>query len=446
MKRHSLAIALAATMAAASIPALASVSAEEAATLKTTLTPLGAEKAGTADGSIPAWTGAAPAGAAGEGKRSDPFASEKPLFSITAQNMDRHAERLTDGVKAMFRKYPEYRIDVYKTHRTAVAPQWVYDNTAKNATQAKLRKDLVLEGAHGGIPFPIPKSGAEAMWNHLLRWRGEAYQTDLRGILVTAEGKQVMTFDAKLQVQMPYYFKEGPAADFAGDYWHARMVNVGPPIRAGEGIAGRLNVDDDKSQNWVYLAGQRRVRKLPLACCDTPTPATAGIMNFDDIAVWSGRLDRFEWKLLGKKEMYIPYNTNRSWTASKDQLIGQRFLNPDHVRWELHRVWVVEANVAPGQRHTSPKARFYLDEDTWNAVLGDRWDAKGTLWKTTWMLPVVLPDVPGTIGVTDGFYDLVSGAWFANSVVNDKPVQYRAVQRLPATVFTPDALAGESIR
>ena len=39
---------------------MAAVSPEEAAKLGTSLTPVGAEKAGNADGSIPAWTGGIP--------------------------------------------------------------------------------------------------------------------------------------------------------------------------------------------------------------------------------------------------------------------------------------------------------------------------------------------------------------------------------------------------
>ena len=56
------------------------------------------------------------------GKRGDPFKDDKPLFSITAQNLDKYADKLADGTKAMFKKYPDYRIDVYPTRRTAAAP------------------------------------------------------------------------------------------------------------------------------------------------------------------------------------------------------------------------------------------------------------------------------------------------------------------------------------
>jgi hypothetical protein len=456
MKRTLAPAATLATLAAAAgsllCPsiAMAAVSADEAAQLKTTLTPLGAEKAGNKDGSIPAWSGgqtAAVAGFRNGGRRDgDPFAAEKPLYTVTAKNMDQYADKLTDGTKAMLKKYPSYRLDVYPTHRTAAAPQWVYDNTAKNATRAKLDAKVVPVDAYGGIPFPIPKSGAEVIWNHLLQWRGESWQFDTHGVLVTADGKAVMTVDGLADQAMPYYYKDG-ADKFTGEYWQIRLVNAGPPIRAGEAILGRLNLDGDKDQTYVYLAGQRRTRKLPNACCDTPTPATAGVMSFDELDVFSGRLDRFDWKLVGKKEILVPYNTNKSFKPARDSdLIGANHLNPDHVRWELHRVWVVEAHLKAGQRHLAPRSLYYVDEDSWKAVLGDRWDAKGQLWKTMWSLPIVMPDLPGVVAPTFGFYDLVSGAWYTQNVMNEKASQYKIMPRYPEATFTPESLSGGGLR
>ena len=413
---------LTATLFAAA--AHAAVTAEEAAKLKSTLTPFGAEKAGNADGTIPAWTGGHTTpipGFKNGGRRGDPFAGEKPLYSITAENMAQHAAKLTDGTQALLKKYPKtFRVDVYKTVRSAAAPQWVYDNTFKNATTAKLEGE-VLKGAYGGIPFPIPKSGKEIVANNDLHWRGEAWQTDFRGYLGTASGQRVLSVEGVGDFQMPYY-AQGEEAKFSGDYWLIRLVNSGPPVRAGEAIAGRQNLDQDKTNVWVYLTGQRRVRKLPNACCDTPTPATSGVASFDEVDVLSGRTDRFDWSIVGKQEMLIPYNSNRLHTPAKDSdVMLANHLNPDHVRWELHRVWVLEAKLKPGQRHQAPKGRYYVDEDTWVTVLGDRWDANGQLWKTLWSHPVVMPDLPATTPQQQwGFNDLVSGAWYVSGVVNER--------------------------
>jgi hypothetical protein len=439
-------------LAAFSGAATAGVGADEAAKLKGELTPFGAEKGANKDGSIPAWSGGYTTPIAGDkpgGRRGDPFKGEKPLFSINAKNMAQYADKLTDGTKAMLTKYPDtYRVDVYKTHRTAAAPQWVYDNTLKNATRAKMNGDLV-EGAYGGIPFPIPKTGAEVMWNHLLRWRGTSWQFQISDYQLTADGKAVLTVDATADQQMPYYFQDGTPEQFAksNEYWMIRLVNSGPPIRAGEAITGREQIDGSKGQAWVYLTGQRRVRKLPNPCCDTPAPVTAGVMSFDEIETFTGRLDRFDWKLVGKQEMYIPYNGNKLLQPTTDaEVLDKHHLKPDHVRWELHRVWVVDATVRAGQRHQAPKSRYYCDEDTWICTLADRWDAQGQLWKTVWSQTFVAPELPGIIVGSFGFNDLLSGSAFVGNLYNSKPAHYPLVPRYQDRVFTPDAMAGEGIR
>lgn len=430
--------------------AIAAVSADEAAKLKSELTPFGAEKAGNKDGSIPAWTGGYTTpipGFVNGGRRADPFAAEKPVTSITAKNVDQYADKLSEGTKALIKKYPEtFRIDVYKTHRTGAAPQWVYDNTFKNATRAGL-KGLVLENAYGGIPFPIPKSGAEAMWNHLQRWRGEAWHVDVRGMQTTADGKHVPTVFASTDFENPYYFKNGSLEKYDGGFFNIRMLNYGPPIRAGEAITGRENVNPDKTQVWVYLAGQRRVRKLPNACCDTPTPASAGVSMFDETDVFNGTLERFDWKIVGKKEMIIPYNNNRLFQRKSADIVMPHHVNPDDMRWELHRVWVIEAKVKSGKRHQAPKRLYYLDEDTWIAVLADHWDAKGQLWQMGFSNPIVMPDLPATASpMSFGFYDLIAGTWYLDGILNDSKEQYKIMPPYPSMNFTPDAMASEGVR
>lgn len=433
-------------------PAVAGVTPDQASRLKRDLTPFGAEMAGNKDGSIPAWTGGHTTPIPGDvpgGTRGDPFKNEKPLFSITAKNATSYADKLTDGVKAMLAKYPDsYRIDVYTTHRTAAAPQWVYDNTFKNATRARMNGDLV-DGAYGGIPFPIPGSGAEVMWNHILRWRGTSWQMLISQHQLTADGTAVLTSESIGDQQMPYYFEDGSPEEFAksNEYWLLRMITSGPPIRAGEAIVGRDQIDGSRSQAWVYLTGQRRVRKLPNPCCDTPAASTSGVMTFDEIETFTGRLDRFDWALIGKKEMFIPYNGNRLMQPKTTQeVLGKHHLNPDHVRWELHRVWVIEATLRSGQRHQAVRSRYYCDEDTWLCVLGDRWDANGQLWRTLWTQTFVAPDLPGTISAAFGMNDLPAGNAFVANLYNGRSAQYPLKPRFPNRVFTPDAMAGEGVR
>lgn len=427
----------------AAIPATATVSADEAQALKTTLTPLGAVRAGTPDGRIPEWTGGYTDHLAGEsdGFRADPFANEKPLYSVTASNMDTYADNLTEAQKYLLKKFPDYRLDVYATHRTASAPQYVYDNTFKNATTAKIEGSDPV-GASAGIPFPIPKTGIEVMWNHLLHWSGESWHFTADNYSVESDGRPTLLARTSADQQMPYYAADGSLGKYDNDYWLIRLTTTAPAIKVGEAIVGRVNLVDDKTQSWVYLTGQRRVRKLPNNCCDAPTPASEGEVAFDEVEIWNGRLDRFDWKLLGKKEMLIPYNDNRAASAPAKDLLGPHFPSPDLIRWELHRVWVVEATLKPGQRDTSPRSRYYIDEDSWTAVMSDRYDAHGNLWKSGESLQGLMPDFPGIIQQGFFTYDFSAGSYAAGNIAEN----YRKAPRYADSVFTPDAMAAESVR
>jgi Protein of unknown function (DUF1329) len=444
-----------AALIAASLPltGLSAVSVGEAAALKTTLTPAGGEMSANKDGSIPAYTGGFKEPYTGTvgGRRPDPFAADKPLFSITQQNVAQYADKLSVGTLELLKKHADYRVDVYKTVRTARMLPAVADRSFQNATKTKLVNrgdERVPEGYQGGVPFPIAKTGEEAMFNHILRVRGDTHLVfNGRTYLVTADGKRTIISETEAMTSGPTGFSDFKAEGWNGTYDMIRVNTLSPVIRAGEQLVVRENLDHAKSEIYAYLPGQRRVRRLPALCCDSPSAATGGVANVDDTAVWSGRLDRFNWKLVGKKELFIPYNNNRFNVPTKDfDVVGERFLKPDFVRWELHRVWVVEASLKNGQRHTSPKSVYYLDEDTWQAVIADRWDAKGQLWKHSFVLPQVFPDLAWTSGVQFGFYDLLSNTFLINNIMNEKKSQVRRAPELPASTWQSEAMAGAGVR
>ncbi len=432
--------------------AQAAATAEEAAKLKTTLTPLGAERAGNKDGSIPAWDGGytkAPAGYKSGDVRPDFFAGEKPLYSISAKNMAQYADKLTDGVKGLMQKYPNFRIDVYPTHRTAAAPQWYYDNTFKNATRAKLTGEgYTFEGAYGGVPFPITKDPKEMLINHHLMWRrGESSISPSRCFAVTADGKMTMVSDGTQNMQDPYYFKEGSLQGYKGYYQVGHYVQSAPASKAGESIMAHDPSSAEAPRGlWQYLVGQRRVRRAPAVSYDTPDSVTSGLGFFDEAFMQFGPYDHHEYKLLGKKEMYVLYNNNKANAAAPDDLFKPSFMNPDLVRWELHRVWQIEANVAPGKRHVVAKRMFYLDEDSWQIILMDGWDAQGKLWRMSYTLTELAPDVPALVGnMAWGTYNLQTGGYYLNAATNGAK-QFAVVHRRPDTFFSPDELANLGTR
>jgi hypothetical protein len=433
-------------------PRARAVTAEDAARLRGELTPLGAERAGNREGTIPAWDGgytARPPGYDSGQPRPDPFAGDRPLFRITAANMEQYADRLSDGVKELLRRFPDYWLDVYPTHRTAAAPQWVYDNTFANATRTRATNGgLTVEGAFGGIPFPMPASGREAIWNHLLAWKGEAVVEDGGVYLASGAGSPVLTAQRRADFQYPYYYRDGSADRFGGFYYLARYLAIRPPSIAGTLYVVREPIDWVKreTETWAYLVGQRRVRPVPTLVYDFPDETTSGLSLIDEVWLFKGALDRYEWRILGKKELFVPYNENGFHARPVAEMLGRQHLNPDHVRWELHRVWVVEARLASGKRHVIARRRLYLDEDTWLALLYDGWDARGRLWKVAHALPLLVPELPAVVSFPDVVYDLSSGRYAARYLLNESRIHYQIVPRRSEDYFSPAALVGEGVR
>ncbi|HEU4778460.1 MAG TPA: DUF1329 domain-containing protein [Steroidobacteraceae bacterium] len=439
-------------LACATLGAHAGVPAVEAEKLKSTLTPLGGERAGNKEHTIPAWEGGARPTAAGDGRVPAIYAEDKPLYTIDAKNVAQHADKLADGIKALINKYPDtFSLDVYPSRRSASAPQWVYDNTFKNATRATLQNAPgggFPRGAVGGLPFPIPQSGEELMLNHLFRWQGTATTQDGSSVRFTADGKVLRVTQGTRFFQSPYYETGMTPEKFDADpiVKKYRIDTYAPPLRAGEKLVIRNHADDEKTLTWLYLTGQRRVRKLPVVCCDVPNPLSGGIQNFDEAEGFYGGTGRYDWKLVGKREMIVPYNSNMFVRATLDELAGKNNFNPKFVRWELHRVWVVEATLKPGQRHVFPTARFYLDEDGVGVLVVERYDAQGKLAKVSHTIPVVMPSLPGTVIVSDPSYDLLRGGYYAIMMNEGKGKQFLVQAPQADAVFTPEAITGEGVR
>ena len=431
----------------------AAVSAEEAAKLKTTLTPMGAERAGNADGSIPAWTGGyttvSPGWKTGM-VRPDPFANEKPLYSITGQNMDKYADKLSDGQKYLLKKYSEYRLDVYPTHRTLALPQYIYDWTFKNATTAQLKDNgLNLANAYSGAPFPIPKNGNEVMWNLLTAYNGSTIRNGLSSLLVHPNGDIINTVSGTQYVQFAYNMGNTiPYEKWNQDNFQNHFNVMAPPFKAGESIMWRDPMDQYRIGRaaWQYLSGQRRVRRAPAIAYDTPDFISSGQTLFDEAFFFSGSLDRYEWKLLGKKEMIVPYNCNKfNHSKIKDAYMKGHEV-PDAMRWELHRVWAVEATLAPGKRHTVPHRIFYIDEDSWHAVLSDGWDAQGKLWRAIIALPELCPDIPALIWYPCLIHLLPEGSYLGWAIWNEQSPAFELMPPRPMEYYSPENLAAMGVR
>ncbi|MGQ0697598.1 MAG: DUF1329 domain-containing protein [Panacagrimonas sp.] len=444
MKKNLL---IAVVLASFSSTALAAVSAEEAATLGTTLTPIGAEKAANKDGSIPAWTGGLvtpPAGFVTGGHYPDPYADDKPLFTIDAANMEKYKDKLSPGQMALLKRYPTWKMKVYPTRRSAGMPQGIYDETKANATKVKLVENGVgFTGTTGGTPFPIPKSGLEAIWNHIGAYKGDTYRTSWSQAPVTASGDYNLVH-FNYSYDFVYSNQKKKPADRENNLLFYFLQVITEPARLAGSILLVHEFADQVTQPrkaWSYNPGQRRVRLAPNVSYDNPGTAGDGLRTNDDFFMYNGATDRYDWKLVGKKEMYVPYNSyviNGNTIKVKD-VLQKGHVNPDPARYELHRVWEVEANLKSGTSHVYKKRVMYIDEDSWIVLVADKYDNRDQLWRVDEQHTYQYYDVPFLAPGLEVHHDLQSGRYIALELRNDEAKVYDRSPLTPAD-FTPDAL------
>ena len=431
----------------------AKVTPEEAAKLGKELTPLGAIRAGNADGTIPAWEGGIthpPLSYKPGMHHPDPFIEEKPLFTITAANAEKYVDKLSPGQLAMFRRYPKtWHMAIYPTHRSASLPQHVYDATIANATRAELTGggNGVLH-ARGGIPFPIPKSGVEAVWNHILRYHGKSLvMTTGEAAPTTGGSYNLVKF--KIEIIYPYYLSASNNHEWDNLISLYLRSTESPPRLAGELLLSYEPIDQvkDQRQVWIYNPGQRRVRRAPHIGYDNPGPGTDGLRTNDQLDMYNGSPDRYDWTLIGRKEIYIPYNSYklRRTDLRYDDILKPGHINPDLARYELHRVWVVEGKLKDGARHIYSRRTFYIDEDSWTIVIADNYDGRGEIWRVSEAHLINAYEVPLPWIALQIHYDLNNGRYIAFGLNNDEAVEKFNLE-LDTMNFNPDSLRRMGLR
>ena len=430
----------------------AKVPASEADRLGKDLTCVGATKAGNKEGTIPEFTGkwlGAPPGwdfVQGSGKHPvDIYANEKPLFSITAENMDKYADKLSDGQKAMFKKYPAtFRIPVYTGHRDFRYPDYVCEIAKKNALESEVIDDgLGVKGHFGAINFPIPKNGLELLWNnqHPTRAYTEVITRDMANVL--SDG--TMSFGRMFNMNMDRV--NDPAArglpdDGTASYTQTRGML---PEREKGGVTNSVepaNYAKGKRLAWAYDSGTRRVRQVPEYGFDQPMVGTGGKMTIDSDRFFNGSPERYNWKSLGKKEMFIPANNYKihQSTVKYADLLTKNHGNPDFMRYELRRVWVLEGTLKEGFRHVYGKRVMFLDEDTGQAIASDFYDARGNLWQHAFINYYYTPDLNAWHAGTSFYHDLNSGGYMGYNLFQERP-QGPVLNKggLTPAMFTPEA-------
>jgi hypothetical protein len=421
----------------------AAITADQAERLGKDLTPMGGEKAGNTDGSIPSWGGGITTPPAGYKKgmhHPDPYAADQVLLTVTADNMGEYSDKLTAGQQAMLKAYPTYKMNVYPTHRSAAAPQRIYDATREAAQKARLAPGgNGVIGVTAGIPFPLPETGVEVIWNHILRWRGNAFDRNFGLAPLTRSGDFTMVeFNEKGDFR---YNKEGITEENLENIIAMFKQEIFAPAR----VAGRIllvheTLDQNKENRraWLYNPGQRRVRRAPNVAFDNPKEGGDGLTTSDTVDMYNGSPERYDWTLVGKKELYVPYN---SYLLHSDKLkykdiLTPLHLNSEYLRYELHRVWVVEANLKDGMRHIYKRRTFYIDEDSWQILAMDQYDSRDQLWRVSEGHCINYYEVPTFWSTVEAHYDLQSGRYIAINLNNEHSM-YDFDVKFDNTEFTP---------
>ena len=431
-------------LAACASQAHAKVDEIQAVRLGQDLTPMGAERAGNAAGTIPAWTGGVqpPAGYEAGMHHPDPFAVDPMLYRVDQSNVAQYAALLPEGLRALVERHPDFHMRVFPTRRSASNPQRIYDATRLNAVNAELiANGNGIKGASAGIPFPIPQDGMEVIWNHVLHYKGDqTHFVNNQAVVINGNPSYI-----KRDRQIYYvYNREGMSqADLDNTSLYYKYRVTAPAKLSGTALVVQDPLDQVLAvrKAWRYSPADRRVRRLPSLAYDSLQPDTSGLATADVVDSFNGAPDRYEWQLVAKREMLVPYNSYAVHQKGipYDKIVGPRTLNPELLRYELHRVWVVDATLRKGFSHPYDKRRFYVDEDSWSILAVDLFDEKGELIGLQESHPISYYDVPMFNSTVETLYHLKDDNYFVDGLDNNEPM-YDFSARLGPRDFSPAAL------
>lgn len=436
----------------------------------TSLTPLGAERSGNSDGTIPDWKGGiipeseknlikafpeayhVPSTYKKGNFHTCPFKESDKLLTITSDNYKKYQEKLTEGMIALLNRYPDtFKMNVYKTHRTASMPEWIYKASMENAIHAELVENgNGIKGARGTSPFPIPENGLQVIWNHITHYRGQAVEKYAAQAAPTKTGDYIIMKMIETML-IPFAnpsmtLKQVEKKNVLG--YFLQMLTA-PPQLTGTAllIHDYLNQKKQPRNAWIYKTGERRVRRAPNAAYDYPGTASDGLRTTDDWDFYNGAPDLYSWTLVGKTEKYVPYNCYKlhSNTITYKDILKPGHINQDLVRYELHRVWIIEANLKTGAKHLYQKRRFYIDEDSWAAVAAEMYNNQGQLWRVLLAHVINYYEMPLLWSTCDVYHDLIVGRYLATNLDNESKMFDFSV-KLTKRNFSSGALRRTGIR
>lgn len=441
-----------------SAAAFAGVPPEVADRLGKDLTPMGSQKSGNKEGTIPEWTGglqAPPANVTYKigDRHPDPYADDKILFTITAANMAQYEKNLGVLSKGMLKAYPDtYKMNVYQTRRSCAQPAAVYEVVKKNALNSAGSMDgSGFSGAIRSTAFPIPSVTQEMMWNHTLKFRGYKFTRQLVFAAPTRSGDFTAYVDQN-EGFVPFSDPTKTDVSELNNISFYYISNTVAPARSAGNVVlvhETINVSQGARKAWVYSPGTRRVRRAPNIAYDNPLTNSDGLDTTDNFGGFNGATDRYDWSYVGRQETYMPNNNYRFAQRDlqyKDILIPGGHMNMDHLRYELLRAHVFEANVRPGTRHLYPRRQFWMEEDSWFILQNTAYDARGNLWRLHEQFGATYYEIPvcDRVGATTN--DLNAGRYLAGSLVNQEAQINWNADELQEDRYTPDAIRRLGVR
>lgn len=447
MKTQLLTTAL--TLSLVASAAMADVPANVANRLGQDLTPMGAEKAGSSAG-VGSWSGQRIDGSAllqgyDGGALPNPYASDKPLYTITAANAGDYDAQLTTGQKAMLATYPDtFKLNVYESRRSCTYPDFVYKAAKRNAEVGK-----VVDGGNGisesimASPFPIPSSALEIVWNHTLRYRGERVARDFNYAAPTASGDYTLTY-TRDEIVFSYSDAQNARAEDLNNIsiWFVAYTSA-PARRAGNVVLVHetLNMAKEGRKAWTYSPGTRRVRRAPNIAYDNPVTNGDGLGTSDQYDGYNGAPDRYDWTVVEKAEKLSQQNNYQAVLTPYEELLQPGHANQDVMRYELRRQWVVEGNLKGNARHIYAKRVLRMDEDSSQMSAGEMYDGRGELWRIQEIgqAPDFRPEAQVCWTTGGEFtYDLLAGRYLGLAMKSGRPANFvTGLERLTPDYYTP---------
>jgi hypothetical protein len=416
---------------------------------KVTLTPVGAEQKSNIDGSIPEWTGGLTVIPKGYSRQKpdvlpNPFVAEELSYQISHKNLDSYRHLLSDGHAKLLADNPEsYVINVFPTHRSAAYPDSIYQATTKNTDNTRLNESgSGLENYQSGVPFKHAQSAIEVIWNHITRYRGQSVWRKVVSATVQEDGRYKLV-KSEGQVSFSHSLKDADS----NTLFYLKSRIVAPTRMAGDVLLIHETLDQLKESRkaWVYSSSQRRVRRAPDFAYDSAMPFADGFVVADQVDMFNGAPDRYDWKLLGKKELLIPYNSYDIFSKKipyKD-LLKAGHIEPKYVRFEKHRVWVIEASLKKNSRHIYGKRVFYIDEDTWQISVIDYFDGHKKLWRMGEAYALYFYQEKIPLYAFEAIYDLNSKRYVTLGISNEERKSIDFGIKAKRRDYTPNAIRRE---